>query len=65
MARMFVEDFIAVGKTARGATRRLMVELDRAAAGEGHRVVGDVTILEFEHTLGERSLRLEADVEPV
>lgn len=60
--RMFVEDLLLDGEGPRAACSRLMVELDRVAADEGYRVAGDVTVMEFEHALGPRSLRLEADV---
>lgn len=42
-----------------------MAELDRTAAEAGHRVTGDVAIMEYESPLEiTRHLRLEANVTP-
>jgi hypothetical protein len=65
MRRMFVEDKCPRSESPRAAVARLMVELDRAAAEVGHKVVGDVTIMEYESPLElTRHLRIEADVAP-
>lgn len=65
MPRMFVEQKCPASETPRAAVTRLMHELDEAAAKEGHRVVGDVTIMEYDSPLElTHHLRLEADVEP-
>jgi len=66
MARMFVEDAPVGNESARSLVQRLMVELDRSAAQEGHRVVGDVSILEYPKSVFEFApkVRLEADVSP-
>jgi hypothetical protein len=60
---MFVEGYVGKG-TDRDAAQFLMRELDDAAAQEKHRVVGEVTISEFESPLSGRCLRLEAEVIP-
>lgn len=65
MGRMFVEQKCPRTETPRESVARLMHELDQAAATAGHKVTGDVTILEYESPLEiTRHLRLEADVSP-
>ena len=66
MPRMFVEDTPVAGESARALVSRLMAELDRNAAIEGHRVAGDVSILEYPKSVFEYApkVRLEADVTP-
>jgi hypothetical protein len=63
MPRMFVEG--RVGRDGiRNGVQILMRDLDDEARKNGHRVVGDVTILSEENQLLGTILRLEADVEP-
>jgi Trm5-related predicted tRNA methylase len=65
MPRMFVEQKCPASESPREAVSRLMHELDITAAQAGQRVVGDVTIMEYESPLEiTRHLRLEADVTP-
>jgi hypothetical protein len=63
---MFVEDTPTATETPRALVSRLMAELDDRAAREGHRVAGDVTILEYPKSVFEFApkIRLEADVQP-
>ena len=64
--RMFVEGEFTDREGERMAARRLMAELDEAAAKEGMEVVGDVAIAASETSLFAvpRTMRLEADVAP-
>lgn len=65
MGRMYVEQECHASETPRESVARLMAELDRTAAEAGHRVAGDVTIMEYDSPLEiTRHLRLEADVVP-
>ena len=64
MARMFVEGRKGTYDSVRTACSMLMRELDDEAAKNGHRVVGDVTIIEVENAIAGHCLRLEADVVP-
>lgn len=63
--RMFVEgEWNDLHESPRMALRRMMRELDDAAAQEGMAVVGDVAIAVSERSLFAvpRTMRLEADV---
>lgn len=65
MPRMFAEAQVVSSSSLRDTVQRLMRELDDVAAREGHRVVGEVTILEGQRSrldIG-RTVRVEADVE--
>lgn len=65
MGRMFVEQKCPASESPRESVARLMAELDRTAAEAGHRVTGDVAIMEYESPLEiTRHLRLEANVTP-
>jgi hypothetical protein len=62
--RMFVEGEFTDREGLRNAARRLMAELDEAAAKNGMVVAGDVEIAATETSLFAvpRTMRLEADV---
>jgi hypothetical protein len=62
--RMFVEGEFTDHEGVRNAARRLMAELDEAAAKNGVKVTGDVSIAASEPSLFAvpRTMRLEADV---
>ena len=62
--RMFVEDEFTDAEGVRNAARRMMAELDEAAAKNGMAVTGDVEIAASEPSLFAvpRTMRLEADV---
>jgi len=66
MPRMFVEDNPVNGESPRGVVSRLMRALDDEAAKQGHRVAGDVAILQYPASVFEPApkVRLEADVVP-
>jgi len=66
MPRMFVEDHPVNGETPRAVVQRLMAALDTEAAKQGHRVAGDVSILQYPESVFEPvpKVRLEADVIP-
>lgn len=62
---MYVEGDTTRHETPRMAANRLMHELDNAAAQNGHRVIGDVTILATQpDPFGISIMRIEADVTP-
>lgn len=62
--RMFVEG--QVSSRSRGEAARLMADLDRNAAAEGYRVVGDVTVMDLDDPFSAVPvLRIEADVERI
>jgi hypothetical protein len=64
LKRLFVEGEFSDSEGVRNAARRLMAELDAAAAERGVRVAGDVAIAASEPSLFAvpRTMRLEADV---
>jgi hypothetical protein len=65
MRRMYVEQQCPTTETVRQSCARLMAQLDNQAATQGHRVTGEVTIMEYDSPLvTTRHLRLEADVKP-
>lgn len=65
MPRMYVEGEVLNGASRRDAAAYLTRELDQKAEAEGHRVIGDLTILEGEAGALTTIMRVEADVEPV
>lgn len=66
MARLYVEGPAAAGESPRMTVARMMRALDDQAAVEGHRVAGDVTIMEYPRSALAltATYRLEADVVP-
>ena len=64
MKRMYVEAPVFTDATDRDAVAYLMRQLDDEAAKQGHRVVGQVSVLEGPPGAFTKIMRLEADVEP-